>query len=610
MVVMELMPINGSVTVPLNNGMKMKHDEDEFNDEPKKDKETMVVILSAAYAKLLVAMGIAFPLAEVISPYIRDSFYVIFYLYLYVVSFCFLIYVYAFLLSEDKAHPLRLSNLRRRFSCDARLRSSTTTDADSECGSIRRRKKKVQEIRNCGSFYLRVGAIAFGIGSMIYSGLEFVQFFETGSNAECYNVWDAIKPCVHMGFTFIQLYFIFLNSKMCIHKYQSVARFGLMHMVATNLCVWLRMVVQESKHEILHLTQHQKHAEHGSDHGNDTHDVYNTTVPDMHMGDPNLLPRHFDPGRDVFQLCQRQNILGQLVQNASPFLFPCTIEYSLICAAISYVMWKNIGKGLRPKKKERRPISPLLSPTQRHQYSVDCTHTMKGLFVGILVLVASIISVILFFVLINRPAYRELAVMEAHISELVLFTMTTVAVFIAMIRIRHLPYNSQRNVELDSILLIVAQLGVYFFSIFSIIAGHLSATAGSVNLLVGLTAFSRLFQATCQTVFILDASQRTATNLKHVADKPGREMITLLLVCNFAMWIIKTMKTGRPESNPVQLDFYGLWGWTIISRISTPLAIFFRFHSTVCLCEIWKKIYKLKKPERENNNGSNQSIAE
>lgn len=32
-----------------------------------------------------------------------------------------------------------------------------------------------------GSFYLRVGAIAFGIGSMVYSGLEFGQYFELKS---------------------------------------------------------------------------------------------------------------------------------------------------------------------------------------------------------------------------------------------------------------------------------------------------------------------------------------------------------------------------------------------------------------------------------------------
>lgn len=42
-----------------------------------------------------------------------------------------------------------------------------------------------------GSFYLRIGAIAFGIGTMVYSGLELGQYFELESgenNAGCHNV--------------------------------------------------------------------------------------------------------------------------------------------------------------------------------------------------------------------------------------------------------------------------------------------------------------------------------------------------------------------------------------------------------------------------------------
>ena len=37
-----------------------------------------------------------------------------------------------------------------------------------------------------GSFYLRVGAIAFGIGTMVYSGLELGQYFElkSGDNGD------------------------------------------------------------------------------------------------------------------------------------------------------------------------------------------------------------------------------------------------------------------------------------------------------------------------------------------------------------------------------------------------------------------------------------------
>jgi hypothetical protein len=37
-------------------------------------------------------------------------------------------------------------------------------------------------------------------------------------------------------------------------------------------------------------------------------------------------------------------IKGTLRQNASPFLFPCAIEYSLICAAIMYEIWNHTGK--------------------------------------------------------------------------------------------------------------------------------------------------------------------------------------------------------------------------------------------------------------------------
>ena len=32
--------------------------------------------------------------------------------------------------------------------------------------------------------------------------------------------------------------------------------------------------------------------------------------------------------------CERSEVMGSLVQDASPLVFPCAIEYSLICAAI------------------------------------------------------------------------------------------------------------------------------------------------------------------------------------------------------------------------------------------------------------------------------------
>jgi hypothetical protein len=65
-------------------------------------------------------------------------------------------------------------------------------------------------------------------------------------------------------------------------------------------------------------------------------------------------------------------------------------------------------------------------------------------------------------------------------------------------------------------------------------------------------------------------------------------------MCNFAMWSVNTLEKSRADANPLQLEFFGMWPWIIIMNVSMPLTIFFRFHSTVVLCEIWKRCYKVK----------------
>ena len=38
-----------------------------------------------------------------------------------------------------------------------------------------------------------------------------------------------------------------------------------------------------------------------------------------------------------------------------------------------------------------------------------------------------------------------------------------------------------------------------------------------------------------------------------VKRKPGREVVTFLLVCNLAMWAINTLETNRADSHPIQV---------------------------------------------------------
>uniref|UniRef100_A0A182RYU7 Otopetrin n=1 Tax=Anopheles funestus TaxID=62324 RepID=A0A182RYU7_ANOFN len=571
-----------------------------------KPGEALATTLSALYGKLLVVMGIAFPMAEVISTYIPPSFYEGFYLYLYIGSMVFLLFMYTTLLwgkpKMPPVSPVKKQTIASTKKVMHRTSTTCSTDSgeqsDSEDETISSSPKipvqarrmslsagAASRLQHFGSFYLRMGAVAFGIGSMIYSGLEFGQYFELERNTKCHNVLLALTPATRMAFIFIQMYFIFLNNEQIkVYRHKIVARFGLMHMIGTNLSVWFSVLIQETKHEILTFYNPENRTLRIS------HRLGNKMIPHPVETVAHLrVARGLKGPHNIFE-CRRSNIIGTLVQDASPFLFPCTIEYSLICAAILYVMWRSISRPQNEQPQRQESLHPLKrSP---HHYSVDCAGAHKGLFIGILILVLTIISLILFFVLISRPEFVSLAVTEVNICELTLYGTTTAATLIGMFQVRHMQYDAFRSFSLDDILLVGGQTGSFLYSTFTVIGGHFTMRRDTV--LVLITALASLVETACQTMFILDASRRSAATQEHIRKKPGREIVTFLLVSNLAMWAINTLEKSRAESHPIQLHFYGLWAWTIITHVSMPLAIFYRFHSTVCLCEIWKRAYKMK----------------
>lgn len=145
---------------------------------------------------------------------------------------------------------------------------------------------------------------------MVYSGLEFGEYFEMTDR--CRSFLSALIPALRMALTLVQMQFIFLTNKdIEAGSHKIIQRFGFMHLIATNLCEWLYVLVEETKHEIHHLERAMISKANISLHNTEEH-------------------------------CRRSNVMGTLVQNASPFLFPCTIEYSLICAVILYEMWKEV----------------------------------------------------------------------------------------------------------------------------------------------------------------------------------------------------------------------------------------------------------------------------
>lgn len=139
--------------------------------------------------------------------------------------------------------------------------------------------------------------------------------------------------------------------------------------------------------------------------------------------------------------CERVNIMGTIVQDSTPYLYPFIIEYSLIGAAVIYVMWKHIGRYPKFSQDEdlEHRLEVMLSRravalAQASSGRVDCVGASKGLFFGLLLLVGSTICLILFFVLVRHEQFRILAYYLADASHGVLMIFATLAILIGFCR--------------------------------------------------------------------------------------------------------------------------------------------------------------------------------
>ena len=96
-------------------------------------------------------------------------------------------------------------------------------------------KSLFRQTQQYGSFCLRLGAVGFGAGSLVFTGLQIGAEIASGP-------FRAITPGARLLLVTAQMHFIFLNSKsLSLAKHTALAKLGLMHMIATNLCEWLQV---------------------------------------------------------------------------------------------------------------------------------------------------------------------------------------------------------------------------------------------------------------------------------------------------------------------------------------------------------------------------------
>ena len=294
-----------------------------------------------------------------------------------------------------------------------------------------------------------------------------------------------------------------------------------------------------------------------------------------------------------------------LLHDFSPYLSPFVLEYSLIAVAAMAGMFHSLNVRINTdllsslKKALQHTTSADHQPTQGDNQEAFFAKSHKGLYLGVLLLSGTIISIIIFFFnLVNRDNFDQ-AVVVFYTSDIILHVALLVAVIGAIAQIRTLKVTFNRDNTIDDVLMMVSLSGQILLHVFILIASTSAFSEGLDDqnttpiILAVVACLLNIIQGLAQTVFVMDGLQRCAKDRNQQQRKLGRGLTTFLIISNVALWIFKTFQVKELSLTDIE-QFYGPIAWPVILNICLPLLLFYRFHSSVCLADIWVSAYKME----------------
>lgn len=534
-------------------------------------KKTFSVLLSIIYAVFLVTLGGVITMTDqkVTKRYTTEIFSIV----VATVGFLWLL-MFHIDLQRYKNHALRLVNEKNEALQEAMERTSQTTQAVCNTmfdigPNMVRPSYRFLKGRHGGSFYLKIGMAAFCFGHLIYEGLQLGQqiVFTVNHKNECVDIAAIVLHVVTPVYSFYQLFICFKYANVIINRMKPLSRFGLMHLIATSLYFWFSTIVEDALQDYYHKT-----SSNGSD-GNET-GVETST---------------FDSSsRECFGV---NFVLSPFSLRAVPYLYPFTIEYNLLLAGVWFIVWQNIGKDHIHAQPQHFTHKVNVEEGNDVHFesnlvlSVDCHSANKGLFLGLFLMFVAIVTVIVFFVAITSEKHAYIGVNIYTSQEGILIILGTVSLLLVHYQVRKLNINRHPITFLDDLLMFLP-LPFYFINgILSIWAeGHYR---NYVRLVLNILT---MVQISWQTVFVSDGLRRCSNTNDLVYRKPGRELITFLIILNLALWVVNTFQHKSVEQFLGPEHYFGM-NWMIVAHATLPPMLFYRFHSSVCLADVWQSAY-------------------
>ncbi|XP_076352436.1 proton channel OtopLc-like isoform X2 [Tachypleus tridentatus] len=534
-------------------------------------RQNLSSLLSIIYAVFLLTLGGVITVADQnnVRRYIAEIFSII----VATVGFFWLLVVHIDL-KNYKSNAVRNIYRRKEIMQDEMdSRSQTTVTICNSATVLKNSTDKPSYLflrgRHCGSFYLKIGMAAFCFGHLIYEGLQLGQqvIYLTHHGTDCVDVAAIVLHITIPIYSFYQLFFCFKYANVIINRVKPFSRFGVMHLLGTSLYFWLSTIFED-------IIQN-----------------YLVTVSDETTATSNATDlEHF--GTLNTECLKTYFVLSPYSLQAVPYLYPFTIEYNLLLAGVWFIVWQNVGKDHRQAEACHHTQKVNIEQKDDIKFesnlvlSVDCHSANRGLFAGLFLLFVTIVTVIIFFVSINNDKYIQTGVDLYIAQEICLVILGLICLSLAYPLVAKLDINLHPITFLDDLLMFLPLPFFFINGILTVWAESQDTNYVRVVLNVLLNV-----QVIFQTVFVSIGLRRCSNSYDLRYQKPGRELITFLIILNLAMWIVNTFQHKSVEPYQAPEHHYGTQ-WIFVSHITFPLMLFYRFHSSVCLADVWQSAYK------------------
>ncbi|XP_059616510.1 proton channel OtopLc-like [Phlebotomus argentipes] len=443
-------------------------------------------------------------------------------------------------------------------------------------------------------FYLKLGAAWFCFGLLIHSALivSYQVIFLTSTDPDFHKCASSLTLALDIMFplySLFVLFFIFKYANVIINHARGLARFFLMHAIGTSMAFWVYTIVRETVDAIrikyLEAEREQALASNATD---------------------------WISIEDAIK-CPGPEELNNIFRNFSPYLYPFVIEFCILIAGIYYIIWANISQCPKKHSAAGHHDDPHDHHDQKHMGNgaddsvstydhcvnhdinfkshivvhADCHSASRGLFAGMILIVMTIVIIILFFVAVNEDDYFELGITMNSSFELAVLILLIITVLMAYFQTAKLDVNTHPMSKLDDVLLFIAIPAFFLETIFSMVPAIYFGSVLNICIII-----AQLIQILIQTPFIIDGMRRCSNSAVNRKNKPGRELITFLTIANVSLWIYYTFSVKTADTGDERYTFYGYTLWSILNHLSLPLIMFYRFHASVCLVDIWRHAYE------------------